>query len=96
MEKIEKILGDNIRTRRKELGLTQEALAESAGVSMFTVQAYESGRRWPELPTLDKISAVLGIPTARLFQLKEPITPSNEELLRYFAENLGYEITKKN
>lgn len=95
MENIEKILESNIRTRRKSKKLTQEALAERAGVSMFTVQAYESGRRWPELPTLSKIADALDVPVAKLFQAS-PQEMDKDEVFALLAEKMGFEITKKN
>lgn len=40
---IEAHIGDKIRVRRTELGLTQEQLADALGVSYQQVQKYESG-----------------------------------------------------
>lgn len=40
--------GKEIKEKRKELGLTQKALAELAGVSYQTINGYENGK---EIPT---------------------------------------------
>lgn len=94
MENIKKILSDNLKASRKSLGMTQETLAEKAGVSLFTVQAYEAGRRWPELETLDKIASSLMIETSDLFQ-KPRHESAEEEALALVASKFGYHIIKK-
>lgn len=45
--------------RRKELGLTQEELAEKAGVSQAYISRLERGKLDPRLSTMRKIRAVL-------------------------------------
>jgi transcriptional regulator with XRE-family HTH domain len=40
----DRIVGSNIRKRRKALGLTQEQLAEMLGMTFQQVQKYERGR----------------------------------------------------
>lgn len=54
------LVGSNLRTFRKAAGLSQEGLAESAGVSRATVAAIELGRYSSvELSTLDALAAAL-------------------------------------
>lgn len=50
-------LADDVRQRRKELGLTQVDAAELAGVSERFVRLVESGK---ESVRLDKLEALLG------------------------------------
>lgn len=45
--------------RRSMLGMTQEVLAEKAGVSLSTVAMIESGKRLPSLVTLLSIVSAL-------------------------------------
>lgn len=47
--------------KRKKLGMTQQKLAELAGVSLPTVQNIESGKANPSLEVLNKISSVIGL-----------------------------------
>lgn len=54
-------IGNKIRNRRKELGLTQPILARMAEVSLNTLYLLESGRLNASLKTLEKISDVLGL-----------------------------------
>ena len=41
-----------IKSQRKAQGLTQEQLAEALEISLDTIKAIESGRRFPSLPML--------------------------------------------
>ena len=51
-------LGQDIRKRRKRLGLTQPELAERLGVSISTVVAWERGGK-PSVPNLEDIATWL-------------------------------------
>ncbi|MEO7035657.1 MAG: helix-turn-helix transcriptional regulator [Polyangiaceae bacterium] len=52
-------LGRRIAAQRRAAGLTQEALAELAGVNVKTVQGAEQGRTEPELRTLSLLAKAL-------------------------------------
>lgn len=56
-----KILGKNIKDRRKILKVRQEDLAEISGVALRTVVSIERGEGNPSLETLLKIAEVLGM-----------------------------------
>ncbi len=58
--------GTLLRKRRQEKKLTQRALGDLVGLSASAVGMYESSRRLPDVDTLYRISAVLGIPADRL------------------------------
>jgi HTH-type transcriptional regulator / antitoxin HipB len=49
----------HLRERRFELGLTQEEVAKAAGTSHSAVSRLEKGTHIPQLPTLQRIVAVL-------------------------------------
>ena len=49
----------HLRERRFELGLTQEEVAKAAGTSHSAVSRLEKGTHIPQLPTLQRIAAVL-------------------------------------
>jgi DNA-binding XRE family transcriptional regulator len=49
----------HLRERRFELGLTQEEVAQAAGTSHSAVSRLEKGTHIPQLPTLQRIAAVL-------------------------------------
>jgi y4mF family transcriptional regulator len=56
-----KALGETIKNRRKELGITQPHLAELAKVSTNTLYKLERGQGNPSLEVLKKLAEVLGM-----------------------------------
>jgi len=49
----------HLRERRFELGLTQEEVAQAASTSHSAISRLEKGTHIPQLPTLQRIAAVL-------------------------------------
>ena len=47
--------GDRLRSKRKELRITQKELAEAVGVSLITISRYERSERIPDSNILSKI-----------------------------------------
>lgn len=64
----EEIVGRNIRRIRKARGLTQEQLAEEAGMAMRYLSGVERGEENPTLRFLAKIAEALGVPPAELLK----------------------------
>lgn len=54
-------IGQTIKDRRKELGVTQQEVAELAGVGINSLVAIERGKGNPSLKTLLRILEVLGL-----------------------------------
>jgi len=50
-----------IKERRADMQVTQESLAELAGISLRTLKLIESGKGNPTLITLQKIADVIGM-----------------------------------
>ena len=55
------VIGEAIKNRRKQLGITQPQLAEIAGISTNTLYKLERGQGNPSLDVLYKITEVLGM-----------------------------------
>lgn len=53
-------LGEEIRQRREDLGLTQAQLAEASRVPQGRVSEYERGTRLPTIESLQALAKVLG------------------------------------
>ena len=53
--------GEQLRRRRKELGLSREELADKLGVNQCTVSDYETGQVELTLPKLVRIADALGV-----------------------------------
>ena len=58
---------------RKELGLTQEALAQKLGVTNQAVSKWESGQSCPDIALLPRIADVFGITMDELFGRVAPV-----------------------
>lgn len=61
-------LGKKIRARRQKLGITQEELADRAGVHPTYLSAIERGERNPALENLYAIATALDVTLAELFR----------------------------
>lgn len=55
------MIGENIQSRRKMMGLTQEQLAERLGVSRQTVTKWETGESTPDLANAGALAEVLEV-----------------------------------
>ena len=62
-----KRLGGNVASLRVGRGLTQEKLAENAGVSTRYMQSVEAGDYFPSLPTLVRLRVCLRCEWNELF-----------------------------
>ena len=59
-------LGKNLRAARKKLGLTQEEVAERSGVQAGEISRIETGKRDPQVSTLEKLAAAVELKPGRL------------------------------
>ncbi|KCZ55735.1 Cro/Cl family transcriptional regulator [Hyphomonas beringensis] len=64
---IDRVVGQRIRWRRKELNLTQEKLGDLLGLTFQQVQKYEKGINRVSAGRLYEMSTVLGIPITYFF-----------------------------
>lgn len=60
------ILAGNISRYRKDLGLTQEALADRIGITFQAVSKWETGQTVPDTTLLPKLAQTLGISVDKL------------------------------
>ncbi|HEX4730520.1 MAG TPA: helix-turn-helix transcriptional regulator [Solirubrobacterales bacterium] len=59
-------LGRRVKRRRNFLDLSQEAVAERAGIHHTQISLYEHGQRMPLTSTLIKLAAALGVSVDQL------------------------------
>ena len=62
---------NRIRVARAEVRMTQQRLADEAGVSRQTINAIESGRFVPSTVLALKIARIFSRPVEKLFQLDD-------------------------
>jgi transcriptional regulator with XRE-family HTH domain len=65
-------VGGRIRTRRLMIGMNQETLARSLGLTFQQVQKYEGGANRVSASRLSQIAEILGVPIAHFFSDLEP------------------------
>ena len=63
--------GEAVRTRRRELGLTQERLAERAGLHRVYVAEVELGKRNVSLVNIERLAVALSVSIPDLFSKPE-------------------------
>lgn len=65
---IDRIIGERIRARRLQIGMSQERLAEAIGVTFQQIQKYEKGVNRIAASRLFDVAAAIDMPIARLFE----------------------------
>ena len=67
MTELKKLVGDRLKSYRKQLGLSQEKAAERAGVHSTYIGQVERGEKNATIISLYKIAFALGVPLDKLF-----------------------------
>lgn len=62
--------GNRVRLLRNERGLTQEQLAERAGISVDFLSLIERGKNSPSFENLDELADALNVTVAELFSFE--------------------------
>jgi len=86
---LRQILALNIKEQRQILGISQEKLAEMAGLSWQTVNSIECQRTWVSDNTLKALADVFNIETFQLLmppETRAAISLNSTEALRKLAE----------
>lgn len=81
-------IGINIRTARKEKGITMKELGALIGASESAVSLYERGKREPSYETLLMIAEELGTSVSSLMGEETKKAPSEDEAIRELAAEL--------
>ncbi len=72
-------LGQRIALKRKELGLSQEALGERLGVSRQSIYKWESGAALPEIEKLIALSRIFAVPVGWLLGVEEDFSAAGQD-----------------
>lgn len=65
-----KILALNLRKKREQLGISQEALADRANLHRTYVGSVERGERNISIDNIERLAIALGVPAASLLEEK--------------------------
>jgi len=90
------VIGERIRRRRRELGLTLRELADRTGVSVSFLSQVENNRCNPSLDSIHRIATALGVQLLYFRtddNINSPITRAHERPKLHFRNpNVGYEL----
>ena len=87
-------VGARIRLLRKLKGLSQQALAEAAGVTFQQIQKYERGANRVSASMLARIASTLGVPVAEMFGEASANAGAVDEVAALLAEPGALELLK--
>jgi transcriptional regulator with XRE-family HTH domain len=87
-------VGARIRLLRKVRGLSQQALAEAAGVTFQQIQKYERGSNRVSASMLSRIAAALKTPVAEMFGEGGSHSGAIDEVATLLAEPGALELLK--
>jgi len=87
---IRDILARNIKEYRRQNNLSQEKLAEKAGISTPFVAMIEVSRKFPTPDMLDRIAGALNVKTWQLFA----VTPTPENAMERLHQSIVKDIEK--
>ncbi len=80
-------LGERIKASRGDLGMTQEALAETLGLAPQTISKWERGESMPDAALLPALADALGLSLDRLFDRRRASRSDTEaSLLAWLRE----------
>lgn len=65
---LQAIFGQNVRTARLKLGMTQQQVADATGMALSYVGKVENGEKNVTLDTMKKLAAVLDLDLGQLFR----------------------------
>ena len=71
MEQLGKLLGIAVRKRRRDLGLSQEALGEIADVHWTAISLIETGKSSPTFRVIERLAEALQIEVSELVKMAE-------------------------
>lgn len=101
-----KTFGEKIKEAREILGLSQESLAKSAGLSQRTITSYETNHSKPRGATARRLAKVLGVSTDYLLHesvedpregaLKDPHLENVYQMYGSVGEREARELLEKN
>ncbi len=74
--------GNHLRSLRTRAGLSQEELADRAGIHVTYLSGVERGLRNPAIRNVRRLAQAMGVPTKELFSFEESPPRSNDQPAR--------------
>src|SRR5215472_14729257 len=87
-------VGARIRLLRKVRGMSQQSLAEAAGVTFQQIQKYERGANRVSASMLSRIAGTLQAPVAEMFGETSPASSAIDEVAGLLSEPGALELLR--
>ncbi len=94
MTNIRTVLAENMKARRKELGISQAELAEKIDTSPNYISKIEAEKQFPSVQMIEKIAESLGIDTVDLFSLKREEQLNIDKIQNLLLQNIAEQVKK--
>ncbi len=94
MTNIRVVLAQNMKARRKDLGISQADLAERINTSPNYISKIESEKQFPSVQMIEKIAESLGIDSVDLFSTKREEKKNLDIVQNDLVENVTNQIKK--
>jgi transcriptional regulator with XRE-family HTH domain len=91
---VDRHVGLRMRMRRKELGMSQERLAEAVGLTFQQIQKYERGANRVSASMLSRIAGTLNSPVSEMFGEVNPAAGAIDEVAGLLSEPGALELLR--
>ncbi|GBU28025.1 hypothetical protein R84B8_01583 [Treponema sp. R8-4-B8] len=95
MKGIKEVLALNLKLNRQKLGLTQENLAEKAGISTHYLAMVELARKFPSAKMIERLAAALEIEPHELFYMPGMAEKAIENLQKSILAIIDQKLNQK-
>jgi len=92
MTNIRELLGSNIKAYRRNLGISQEKLAETINMATNYLGLIESGKKFPSADMIERIAGALGKDTTALFSINPLQRDWKEHILIKMSDLIDQEL----
>lgn len=88
------MIGETLKKRRKEKGLTQKQLKELSGVHEVQIARYENNKAIPTIGILNKLCFALDIDIGEFAELEDPMA-ENYDINTIYKTMIGEHLSKR-
>ena len=94
MKGIKEVLAQNLKLNRLKLGLTQDKLAEKAGISTHYLAMVELARKFPSAGMLERLATALEIEPHELFYMPGIAEKALENLQKSVLASIDQKLSQ--
>ena len=93
VKQLRDLLSRNLKALRAERGMTQDDLAEAAGISKVFVAEIETGRKYPAIKNFIRLAEALGVqPYWLIYPTSSIAAPGTTEYADDIAERINRDV----